>query len=177
MTRPSPGNGRTQLAEHRNVSVKIEYLSDRPEFLPTLAQWHFQEWSMLRPGDSVDARVIRLQGWCGRGGIPLTVIALSDNELLGSASLIEHDMDDRLELTPWLAGVFVAPEHRRKGIGAALVSRVMAEATSLGLPKLYLYTMDSTAFYASLGWSLMEKTRYRQMAVSIMSFTPSLSAS
>lgn len=25
--------------------MKIEYLSDRPDFLPTLAQWHYQEWS------------------------------------------------------------------------------------------------------------------------------------
>ncbi len=140
MTRPSSGNGRTRLADHRCASVKIEYLSDRPEFLFKLAQWHYQEWSALRPGDSVEARIVRLQGWCGRGGIPLTVIALSDDELLGSASLIEHDMDDRLELTPWLAGVFVAPEHRRKGIGAALVRRVMGEATSApGSQALPLY--------------------------------------
>lgn len=151
--------------------MKIEYLSDRPEFLPTLARWHYQEWSALRPGDSVEARIIRLQDWCGRGRIPLTIIALSNDELLGSASLIEHDMDDRLELTPWLAGVFVAPEHRRKGIGAALVRRIMDEATSLQVSKLYLYTVDSTAFYASLGWSLAEKTRYREKEVSIMSFT------
>lgn len=151
--------------------MKIEYLSDRPEFLFKLAQWHYQEWSALRPGDSVEARIVRLQGWCGRGGIPLTVIALSDDELLGSASLIKHDMDDRLDLTPWLAGVLVAPEHRRKGIGAALVRRVMGEATSLQIPKLYLYTVDSTAFYASLGWSAVEKTRYREKEVSIMSFS------
>ncbi|HWM24314.1 MAG TPA: GNAT family N-acetyltransferase [Chthoniobacterales bacterium] len=151
--------------------MKIEYLSDRPEFLPTLAQWHHQEWSALRPGDSVEARTIRLQGWCGRGRIPLTVIALSEDELLGSASLIAHDMDDRLELTPWLAGVFVAPDHRRKGIGAAVVRRIMDEAASLKVSRLYLYTVDSTAFYASLGWSAVEKTRHRQKEVSIMSFS------
>jgi GNAT superfamily N-acetyltransferase len=151
--------------------VKIEYLSDRPEFLATLAQWHYQEWSALRPGDSVEARIVRLQGWCGRGQIPLTVIALSDNGLLGSASLIEHDMDDRLELTPWLAGVFVAPEHRRRGIGTALVRRVMAEAMELQVSKLYLYTVDSPGFYDGLGWSLAEKTCYRGKEVSIMSFT------
>jgi GNAT superfamily N-acetyltransferase len=150
--------------------VKIEYLSDRPEFLPTLAQWHHEEWSALRPGDSVEARIIRLKSWCGRGGVPLTVIALSDDELLGSASLIEHDMDDRLELTPWLAAVFVAPEHRRRGVGAALVRRIMDEATSLQVPRLYLYTVDSTAFYANLGWSPVEKTQYREKEVSIMSF-------
>lgn len=152
--------------------MKIEYLSDRPEFLPTLAQWHYQEWSALRPGDSVEARMIRLKSWSGRDDIPLTVVALSDEQLLlGSASLIEHDMDDRLELTPWLAGVFVAPEHRRRGIGAALVWRIMDEATSLQVPRLYLYTVDSTPFYASLGWSPVEKTRYREKEVLIMSFT------
>lgn len=153
------------------VAVKIEYLSDRPEFLPILAQWHHQEWSALRPGDSVEARIVRLQGWCGRGRIPLTVIALSEDELLGSASLIEHDMDDRLKLTPWLAGVFVAPKQRRKGVGSALVRRIMNEATSLHVPKLYLYTMDLTAFYERLNWSLKERTRYRGKEVSIMSFT------
>lgn len=151
--------------------VKIEYLSDRPEFLSTLAQWHYEEWSALRPGDSVEARIVRLRGWSGRGGIPLTVIALSDNELLGSASLIEHDMDDRPELTPWLAGVFVAPEHRRKGTGTTLVRRVMDEARALQVSKLYLHTADSTAFYGSLGWSLAEETCYRGKEVSIMSFT------
>jgi GNAT superfamily N-acetyltransferase len=164
------------MAEPRSLidrrQVKIEYLSDRPEFLQTLARWHFQEWSALRPGDSVEARLTRLKGWSGRGGIPHTIIALSDDELLlGSASLIEHDMDDRLELTPWLAGVFVAPEHRRHGVGSALVRRIMDETTSLQVPRLYLYTVDSTPFYASLGWSLAEKTRYREKEVSIMSFT------
>lgn len=176
MTRSSLGHGRTRSVDHQAVSVTIEYLSDRPEFLSTLAQWHHQDWSALRPGDSVEARVGRLQGWSGREGIPLTVIALSDDELLGSASLIEHDMDDRLELTPWLAGVFVARAHRRKGIGAALVRRIMDEAMALQVSKLYLYTVDSTAFYRSLGWSLGEKARYRGKEVSIMSFTTLASA-
>jgi N-acetylglutamate synthase-like GNAT family acetyltransferase len=99
------------------------------------------------------------------------LIAILDNELLGSASLIEHDMDSRFDLTPWLAGVFVAPQHRRQGIGAALVRRVMDEAASLRISKLYLYTVESTAFYANLGWSPVEKTRYREQEVSIMSLS------
>ena len=151
--------------------MHLEYLAERPEFIPTLARWHYHEWGHLRPGDSVEARILRLQGWCGRGLVPFTVIALSDDELLGSASLIEHDMDSRLELTPWLAGVFVAPQHRRKGIGAVLVRRVMDEATSLRVSKLYLYTVDSTGFYANLGWSWLEHTSYRDKEVSIMSYS------
>jgi N-acetylglutamate synthase-like GNAT family acetyltransferase len=76
-----------------------------------------------------------------------------------------------LELSPWLAGVFVRPERRRRGIGAALVRRIMDEATLLQVSKLYLYTVDSTAFYTNLGWSWLEHTAYRGKEVSIMSYS------
>jgi len=151
--------------------MKIEYLADRPEFLPTLAEWQHQEWGVLRPGEVVEGRAARLRGWCGRGQIPLTVVAVAEGELLGSASLIEHDMDDRPELSPWLAGVFVAPSHRRQGIGAALVRRIVNEAEELRIPKFYLYTVNSTSFYADLGWSEMEQTSYRGKNVTIMSYS------
>jgi hypothetical protein len=81
-------------------AIRIEYLADRTEFVPTLAHWHYHEWGDLRPGDSLEARIALLQGWCGRGRIPLTMVAVWDDEVLGSASLIEHDMDSRLELAP-----------------------------------------------------------------------------
>lgn len=80
-------------------------------------------------------------------------------------------MDNRPELFPWLAGVFVTPERRRQGVGAALVRRIMDEATSVHVSKLYLYTVDSTAFYANLGWSLLEHAAYRGKEVSIMSYS------
>lgn len=148
--------------------MKIEYLADRPEFLRTLAEWQHGEWGYLRPGDTVEARMTRLGGWGERDRIPLTVVAHDNGELLGSASLIAHDMDTRMELTPWLAGVFVAPEHRRRGIGAALVRRIMAEAGRLNVPVLYLYTVHSEKFYANLGWSLQEHTAYREQNIAIM---------
>ena len=61
--------------ETANEEMHIEYLADRPDFIPTLARWHHEEWADLRPGDSVEARILRLQGSRGRGRIPLTVIA------------------------------------------------------------------------------------------------------
>jgi predicted N-acetyltransferase YhbS len=152
--------------------MNIDYLADHPEFLRTLAEWQHGEWGHLRPGDSVEARVGRLRNFSERNCIPLSVVAHEDRELLGSASLIPHDMDTRMELTPWLAGVFVAPEHRRRGIGAALVRRVMAEAGRLSVPVLYLYTVHSEKFYASLGWSLQEHTTYRDQNIAIMTCLP-----
>lgn len=154
------------------VPMKIEYLVDHPEFLQVLAEWQHGEWGHLRPGDSVVARMGRLRSFSERDAIPLTVVAHNDGKLLGSASLIPHDMETRMELTPWLAGVFVAPEHRRRGIGAALVRRIMAEAGRLSVAVLYLYTMHSEKFYASLGWSLQEHTTYRDQNIAIMTCHP-----
>jgi predicted N-acetyltransferase YhbS len=55
----------------------------------------------------------------------------------------------------------VAPEHRRQGIGTALVRRVVRETEALGVQALHLYTPDKESFYARLGWSVIERPEYR----------------
>jgi GNAT superfamily N-acetyltransferase len=143
--------------------VTIEYLADRREFIPTVARWHHAEWGHLRPGETVEGRAARVERACGHREVPTTFVAVAGDQLLGSASLVDHDMDIRPKLSPWLSGVFVAPEHRRRGIGAALVKRVVQEARALGTSRLYLYTPGSGALYLRLGWSVMERTFYREL--------------
>jgi N-acetylglutamate synthase-like GNAT family acetyltransferase len=155
--------------------MTIEYLADHPETLPQLTRWQHEEWGHLRPGDSLEARQARLQNYSNRDRIPLTVVALEDGVVLGSASLVPYDMETRMELTPWLASVFVGKQYRRKGIGAELVRRIMAEAGKLNVPLLYLYTVHSEKFYASLGWTFQERTAYREQEVVIMTFRPTKS--
>jgi N-acetylglutamate synthase-like GNAT family acetyltransferase len=152
--------------------MTIEYLADYPAALPILAEWQHREWGHLRAGDTVEKRRARLEGFSNRDRIPLTVVALDNSEVLGSASLIAHDMETRMELTPWLASVFVGEQHRRKGIGAELVRRIMNEAGKLDVPLLYLYTVHSEKFYAALGWTLQERTSYREQEVVIMTYSP-----
>ena len=84
--------------------------------------------------------------------------------------LVAHDMESRLQWSPWLAGVVVSPGHRRRGIGAALSAHAVTEARSLGFPKLYLYTFSTEEYYARLGWQFIERDRYLGAAVTIMSF-------
>jgi GNAT superfamily N-acetyltransferase len=149
--------------------MQIEYLANYPAYISELARLHFQEWTYLCPGESLDERTARLSGSCGRNAIPSVVVALGDGELLGSAMLLAHDTDSRPQLTPWLAGVFVKPQYRGKGIGSALVSRIEAEARSLGVSTLYLYTPQTESLYERLGWSVMEYCEYRDTAVVVMS--------
>ena len=149
--------------------MQIDYLANHQEFIPALAQWHFREWAYLRPGDSVEARISRLRGCCGHREIPTVVIAFANHTLIGSAMLVAHDMDTRMVLSPWLAGVFVVPDHRRHGAGAALVQRIVDEATGVGIERLYLYTPSAKHFYSCLGWSLLEHTNYRGAEAAVMS--------
>ena len=75
-----------------------------------------------------------------------------------------------MDLSPWLAGVFVSPEHRQHGIGSALVRRVAEDAWMLGVHRLYLYTPSVEKFYLRLGWSVVERTGYRGVDVVVMCY-------
>jgi len=149
---------------------RIESLADHPQFIPTLATWHRAQWSYLDVGVSVAQRAARLRTH-GRDGVPMTVVALSGDTLLGSASLIAHDMDTRNDLSPWLASVYVAPPHRRRGVGSALVREIVASAAEVGFPALYLFTPDRARFYERLGWHILEHVVYRGYAQVLMSIS------
>ena len=148
--------------------MQIEYLADHKEFVPLLAQWHHKEWSSLRPEATIEAREDRLLAACGRRQIPTCFIAIEGGELIGSSMLVANDMDNRPELSPWLASVFVRPDRRASGFGSALVRRVVEEAEVLQTGRLYLYTPNKVAFYRRLGWTVHERTEYRGTAVTIM---------
>jgi len=94
---------------------------------------------------------------CKRGEIPLGVIALEGQELCGFALLIAQDFERRPNLSPWLAGVFVRPHYRKRGVGSALVTRIESEAKALGFETLYLYTGQSESLYRRLGWKVAER--------------------
>jgi len=148
--------------------MNIYNLKQKPEYLNKLAAWHQREWSYLNPGQTLSDRLIKMQAYLNEAFIPTTFVA-ENNNLLGSAAIIECDMDDRKEISPWLASVYVSPEFRRQGIGKELVKHVMQQAKKHGFNSLYLYTPDQESFYQSLGWLVLEKREYHQTDVTIMS--------
>jgi len=147
----------------------IDYLAEHPYAVPAVVAWLHSEWGQCVGATSVEEWIPRLQRRLSRGRIPTSFVALRDGVAVGTASLIEHDMSTRPELTPWLAAVYVHPEARRQGIGSALVERAFREAAELGVETLHLFTPDQQRLYARLGWTPRETTRYRNEEVTIMS--------
>ncbi len=148
--------------------MHIAYLADHKEVIPTLSQWFYDEWAYLHPERTL-ADVERLMNEKANiNRIPVALVAFEGKELLGTVSLKIHDMDTRLDLTPWLAGLYVSASKRRQGIGAMLVSAIEKKAHELGIEKLYLYTPESEAFYARLGWQVNERIQYHGYPVSLM---------
>ncbi len=76
-----------------------------------------------------------------------------------------------MDLSPWLASVYVPVEQRKRGFGSVLVRYVVQEACKRGYRTLYLYTPGREEFYAQLGWSLIERTEYHGHDVSIMTIS------
>lgn len=149
--------------------MRIDFLADRPQLLPTLAEWHHAEWGYLHPGSTLEDRIGWLRSELQRGAVPFCVVAVDeDGRPLGSAGVVEHDMDHHREWTPWLSSVYVHPDHRRRGIGAALVRRATEETARLGVPDLYLFTPDQARFYERLGWRELLREVYRGTEVTVM---------
>jgi GNAT superfamily N-acetyltransferase len=98
----------------------------------------------------------------------MVVVAVRGDELCGSAMLVAQDMETRPDLTPWLAGVYVTPPYRRRGLGSALVERIVSEAASLRVPTLFLYTSGAESLYARLGWTVLDRCKYRGIDVTVM---------
>jgi predicted N-acetyltransferase YhbS len=67
-------------------------------------------------------------------------LAWANGESVGTVNLIENDDPQRQHLRPWLAALFVLPEHRQRGIGSALVRSLLARANRLSIPTVYLGT-------------------------------------
>ena len=138
--------------------MKLAYLADHPQHVVTVAKWIMDEWGHESPGTTLESLKERFRSHLNRNAVPLTLLAMDEDRPLGTASLVVYDMKDHQELSPWLAAVYVLPEHRGKGIGSKLVKSIELLSANLEVEKLYLFTPDREAFYAHMGWNVLKKT-------------------
>lgn len=159
------------------MDIAVEPLSNYPQEIATVAEWHFTEWGHTDPGGSLEAWTAGMASQAGADSIPGTLIAVVAGAPVGVVCLTGQDMPGygpAAGLTPWLKGLYVAPSARRQGIGATLVRRCEAWAASLGHKTLYLYTeRDSPAesLYRNLNWQTIRTAHHDGIHVTLMQNT------
>ena len=69
----------------------------------------------------------------------ISILGLIDeDELIGFISLFKYDGDERRDLTPWYATMYVKKEYRGIGYSKILNNAVLEEAKKLGYDRVYL---------------------------------------
>jgi 8-oxo-dGTP pyrophosphatase MutT (NUDIX family)/predicted N-acetyltransferase YhbS len=151
--------------------IRIEAAADHLDLIPTIAGWHWAEWGHADSDGSVESWGKALAARTNRDRVPATWIAMSEDQPVGAVSLVEHDMPDRPDLaamSPWLAGLYVVPTHRRLGIATQLVTACESGALRMGIARVYLYSSRARLLYERLGWERLADDFYEGEAVTIM---------
>jgi len=140
---------------------------DRPDLVEVSVRWRWEEWSRGKEPFE-DALSRAQQATAARLQMPQTFVLLDGVEPVGTASLTAQDLEERPDLTPWLAGVFVAPHARGRGHAAKLVAAVEAEASRQSIATLWLYTRTAERIYARIGWQTVETILHNSNPYALM---------
>jgi predicted N-acetyltransferase YhbS len=132
------------------MKVMISHLFEQPRHRHAVAALIHNEFWTEVPGASVEKMAARLGDASTTGALPLCLIALHGDEVLGAINLVDNDDEDHTDWHPWLAGMVVAAPHRDLGIGSQLVRALLVEAKRLNFDRVYFGT-DGPRFYERLG--------------------------
>jgi GNAT superfamily N-acetyltransferase len=141
------------------LRMNIVTLRKHIEHVPELAQIYVDTWGYINPEETlaeITARLAEVYA-SSTGVMPETLIAVESGSLLGAATLQEKTrLFPDISRTPWLAGVYVKPEHRSRGIAPLLIRAIESAASVAGGETLHLCTHEHEAYYAKLGYETIE---------------------
>jgi GNAT superfamily N-acetyltransferase len=139
------------------LTFAISDLRQRPEFFDIVADRIWRAW-WKEIGYPLDCITGRLNENLNAEPIPIALVAHNGAEFLGTASVIASDLEQRPQLTPWVAAVWVEPQARSRGVGRALVGRAARDCFALGIARAYLCARPALAsFYERIGWMAIER--------------------
>jgi GNAT superfamily N-acetyltransferase len=127
----------------------------------TIADIQFSFWGSLTGYRSAVDYECFLRRAAISSALPAVLIAMRNDDFIGSVNLLENEMPIRPELSPWMGQLFVIDEERDRGVGRILVDAAIAHAATLGYRRLHLFTSGTLPqFYNSLGWKPLETIEY-----------------
>ena len=95
----------------------------------------------------------------GRDRLPITLVAVdAQAKAVGAGALRAVDPalaeDERRHRSPWLVGLVVREQDRRRGVGVLLLTELERLTTGLGYDRVWVATTadEAVEFYRRCGW-------------------------
>ena len=147
--------------------IEIALIEPGSPDIAICARWRVAEFASVI-GASFEDEQRTLTAFVAEPARQVALIAHRDGIPAGTCLLVPSEIDPMHALTPWLAGLYVTPEHRCEGVGEALVRAIEAQARARGHQRLYLYTDTAVAYYQRLGWRTVDRVAWMGCDTTLM---------
>lgn len=139
--------------------LKIFNLKEKPKYIEEISILTQKEWGEKNLSQKefnlrVQQKILKIKSnlknfnYC-------KLILLDDNNLVGFISIFPNDGEERKDLSPWYATMYVKNEYRGKGYSKVLNAAIIAEARKRNFKKLYLKS-NLENYYEKFGAKYME---------------------
>ncbi len=138
------------------------------EWAARLASWHGAEWGHLYEDWDAEGALREFLAEPGEG-LPVTFVALENEQVIGSVSVVFGDMPDAPpEWNPWVASLIVATEVRGRGIGSELIERAVAAAREAGYAEIWCLTEERQTLFERAGFERVAEESMNGWLVTVM---------
>ena len=145
--------------------LKIYNLKDKQEYIREVAILTQKEWGKSNLGEDefenkISKKVEKIKGlfndeyYC-------KLILLDNTELIGFISIFPSDGEERKDLSPWYATMYIKEKYRGKGYSKILNNAILEEARKRKIKKLYLKT-ELKNYYEKFGAIYLENLNEKE---------------
>lgn len=132
--------------------LKICYLSDYKENINTIIDWLWSEFGNETNRNYYENIIMHS---LKKNSLPLTFIALLDDELIGTIGLWKTASISRQDLSPWIAALYVKKEFRNQYVSKKLENFVLNYCKNVGFSKIFIHTTNYN-YYEKKNWIFVD---------------------
>ena len=133
--------------------MKVYNILEKKEYLNVVLDLELKEWGTYSE-DNLTKKINKVNELLKLDNFAKLILLDKDN-LVGFISLFPTDGEERKDLTPWYATMYVKKEYRGKGYSKILNDALLNYAKEKGYQKIYLKT-DLINYYEKFGAIYLE---------------------
>ncbi|UFJ40994.1 GNAT family N-acetyltransferase [Brevibacillus humidisoli] len=132
--------------------MQVVSLQQRPDLFEAVVEVFWRQWGTQDNYRFYHDCMLH-SGHLG-SDLPTFYVAVHGDSIVGIYALLRTDFVSRQDLFPWLACLYIVPEHRGNKYGSLLLKHAAEEAFKKGYDNVYLYS-DLEGYYEKYGWSFL----------------------